>query len=231
MLFKHDSVIARNAALADSGRTASAAQHSASVHATAADRKPDPRDARIAELDAANGQLREELQQLRETWNAALAKAIDQARTEAARAHVRQDEAMARQLETSCAQARQAFDTMLDRAFAGNVGALAAQALERLVAPNETELAWLGRSVSRRLERVRAEAVVAIEVNPALFDSDRSSAFASALPTGTDIKPNAAVAAGTARIVLKLGAITIEPAQGRERLLAALRALDHPDDD
>jgi hypothetical protein len=120
---------------------------------------------------------------------------------------------------------------MLDRAFAGNVGALAAQALERLVAPNETELAWLGRSVSRRLERVRAEAVVAIEVNPALFDSDRSSAFASALPTGTDIKPNAAVAAGTARIVLKLGAITIEPAQGRERLLAALRALDHPDDD
>jgi hypothetical protein len=230
VLFKHDSVIARNAVMADSGRSSPDAQHPV-LSDMAADRQPDPRDARLAELVAENGRLREELQQLRETWSAALAKAIDQARTEAAQAHVRQDEAMARQLEKSCEQARQAFDRMLDETLAGNVGALAAEALERLVAPNETELAWLGRSVSRRLERVRAEAVVAIEVNPALFDSERSSAFASALPAGTDIKPNAAVAAGTARIVLKLGAITIEPAQGRERLLAALRALDHPDDD
>lgn len=231
MLFKHDSVVARNAALADSGGSANAAQQFSSGHSATEDRKPDPRDVRIAQLDAENDRLREELQQLRETWEAELAKAAQKARAEAAQVHVRQDEALARQLEKSCAQARQAFDTMLDRALAGNVGALAAEALERLVVPNETELAWLGRSVLRRLERARAEAVVAIEVNPTLFDKEQWSTFANALPPGTAVKPNAAVAAGAARIVLKLGAIIIEPAQGRERLLAALRAQDHVDDD
>ncbi|MBN8502032.1 MAG: hypothetical protein J0M19_12870, partial [Sphingomonadales bacterium] len=103
---------------------------------------------------------------------------------------------------------------------------IAGDMLGRLVKPLASENAWLDRSIARRLEDLRVDAIVKVMVPPSFLEGKQPADLAALMPTGTAIEADADLAADTARIVLRLGMIDIDPAAGLAMALACIGDAD-----
>lgn len=182
---------------------------------------PSREEIEIERLRKDNGALREELGQLRADWDKELEEAETRALGAAARQYVADDAARLSELRDALDKTRAAFDAALAQQAMPLAGALAQDALARLVETQGDEAEWLVRTIERRLGELRSEAVVELRlaagIEPGLLAGLREQ-----LPPGAAIVSDPALRAGTARIGLRLGRVEVDPAAGLRELLSAL---------
>lgn len=212
MLFRSDSDIALSAGFSEPPRIVDMP--------VAASPAPQP-SAEALELQgvkAENEALRAELEQLKQQWSSALVDARTRAEAEAARKHKDDDARRLRALEGALREASANYAESLDGQAATLATSLACEALSCLVEPQAGEVEWLARIITQRLTRTRQASSPRIHVAPADL-----GALTVLLPQDCGIVADEQVPPGAARIRLTLGEIVIDPAQGLDRVLDALR--------
>jgi hypothetical protein len=211
MLFKSGSDLA-----AEASAFAADPPHVGVVAITAVSEKAVPDALAIAEAEIVA--LRARLHDLEREWPAEIARVRDAAKREAAAAHVRQDGERLAALSAALTGAQATFAGALRREGEGFAARLAGAALRQLVEARAEDDAWLLRVIDRRLADIEAGGVVAL----ALPESCRDLAEELAIPVGTALVFDPALAPGSARIELAMGGIPIRIENGLARLLAAL---------
>ncbi|MBA4160724.1 MAG: hypothetical protein C0515_01275 [Novosphingobium sp.] len=186
--------------------------------------KPDPRDLALARLEAERDELQRQIELLRADWQTELGKAEMRAKAEAAREHVRDDEARLAVLAKALSDARQKFDASLGQNQADLTTRLAAEALSRLVEPNRHDLEWLARAIERRLAELRAQSVTALRVAPGALAPEALARLRQRLAAGASIETDPDLAPGQALIELQLGAAQLELSAGLAAVIAQLEA-------
>ncbi|MEK6540950.1 MAG: hypothetical protein AABZ45_02385 [Pseudomonadota bacterium] len=100
---------------------------------------------------------------------------------------------------------------------------LAIHALSRLASIRVNDADWLADMIAQRLSMLNGSMVVALQLPPDMITSATIiDALAERLPDGCRVVADATVARGTARILLRLGQIDIDPAQGIAALIEAI---------
>lgn len=227
MLFKRNTDTAREAKFGWNNGEQGAAMAQAEQDAPPAPAPPSREQLEIRRLSDESSALRQELALLRKDWDSALAEAEARARETASRQHIADDAAALAALREGATAARKTFDGALQAGLESTAHGLAVEALARLVIPQANEDAWLARSIQRRMGELRKQAVVSLRVpgglNPALIAGLRAE-----LPAGATIEIDPALKPGTARIVLRLGRIEIDPSRGLQEALALIaESTDH----
>lgn len=230
MLFKRDTATALHAQLALTADRSSGPESGVPADPALSDElrqsAPSAEQLEIAKLREANAALERELRDQRQSWQVALEEAEARALAIAARQHVIDDEERLAALHNVLEAARGAFDASLVTGCAKLAKALAAQALSRLVAPQAGEEEWLARSVAHRLEQLGDEAVVALQL-PSDFDETLLNQLRGRLGPGTAVTRDPEIGPGTARIVLRLGRVVIDPGAGLRDLLSLIEEGRH----
>lgn len=189
---------------------------------SAAPAQPDKRDATIARLEADCADLRRQLAAAERRRDDELAEFKRQAK-QAAAAEYRQDDA--RRLELLAAaleRSVEAFQGQLIGHSRDLAPRLARHALERLVRVDDTEAQWLARVIERRLDGLASQAVVGIQIAASDWSDALIAQLRGRLADGRALSCDASLPAGTARISLRLGEVTIDPDAGLAQLLRAL---------
>jgi flagellar biosynthesis/type III secretory pathway protein FliH len=217
-LFKHSSATARQAAL-QLGETGQARGEKAPP---AAPPQPDERELEIRRLESEIAGLKDRLGALQREWDGRLAAARASAKDEAARAHVRDEARQIEALEHSLGEAREQFGRMLAAEVEPLAAALAARAVAQLVELMQDESDWLCRVIARRLANVAAGSVIAIHVAPAGPGEEIARLFDGTIPHDAEVRYDASLEPGTAKVVLKLGEIEIQPGSKAGELVRML---------
>lgn len=181
---------------------------------------PSPQEITIANLRREGEALREELLELRQGWDAAIAEADVRAKAAAAREYVRDDGAAIAKMRESLDQARWGFDTALADAVPELAIRLAAETSARLAQVRSGEEDWLASVIARRLDELRAASVVALRVGPSDLTAALVDQLRPLLAPGVALEADPDLQPGTAKIELRLGQIDIDPAKGLCKLLA-----------
>lgn len=182
---------------------------------------PDEREVRIARLTAEVEALHQELATVERRGEEELAALRAEAKETAAR-EFRQDDArrielLAGVLERSLAE----FEARLIAQARAVAPRLARHALERLVRLRDGEGELLGRAIERRLDDLKAQTVVSLQLAPTDWSEPLVEQIGSRLGGAVALSRDARLSAGSARIVLRQGEVTVDTAAGLARLLAA----------
>jgi hypothetical protein len=226
MLFKRDTNTAREARLGPEAVGQGAALVQAERDAPLSPAPPSREQLEIRRLSDESSALRQELALLHKDWDSALAEAETRARETAALQHMANDSATLAALREGMAAARKTFDDALQAGLESTAHGLAVEALARLVIPVANEDAWLTRSIQRRLGELRRQAVVSLRV-PDGLDPALIAGLRAELPAEATIETDPALKSGTARIVLRLGRIEIDPSRGLQEALALIAESDN----
>lgn len=191
--------------------------------------KPDQREAEIARLKAEREDLRKQLATAEQRHAAELAELKVRAR-QAVAEEFRQDDArrldlLAKALERSVG----AFEAQLIAGARGFASRLARYALERLVRVGDAEARWLSRAIERRLDDLDSQAVVGVQVAAADWSEALIEQVGGRLADRAALFRDASLPAGSARIGLRLGEVTVDVAAGLARLLDTLSEGDRDD--
>lgn len=181
---------------------------------------PSPLESALAEARAQVRGLQADLAAMEEGRQAEVAEAREAGRRQALDEFRAADQDRTAVLERALLLAREDFQRGLEEACGPLAARLAIHALERLVRVEDEEGRWLARSIARRLDDLSAETLVALHVAPG--DGPDVSPDVS-LPAGAALVPDATQRPGTARLALRLGEISIDPAEGLARILGVLR--------
>jgi hypothetical protein len=227
MLFKRQTTVARSALFAAEELAGALPDPIAEASRdNSAPVEPTEQQLEIARLQAEMEGIQRELDSLRSKFETAVGEAEQRALRLAAEQHIADDVTRTEELKESLAAARSNFEAVLCSAIMPTAAAIAAEMLERLVKPLVSEHDWLKRSITRRLEDLRANAVVKLAVPPGCLEGGQSAEFAATLPGGTLLEVDSALSANTARIVLQLGQIDVDPALGLTKALSCIGEVD-----
>lgn len=225
MLFKRDTNTAREARLGPEAAERGAALPQTQQDTGQAPAPPSREQLEIRRLKDESSALRQELALLRKDWDSAVGEAEGRAREAAALQHMANDSATLAALREGMAAARKTFDDALQAGLESTAHGLAVEVLARLVIPQTDEDAWLTRSIKRRLGELRTQAVVSLRV-PGGLDPALIAGLRAELPAGATIEIDPALKPVTARIVLRLGRIEINPSRGLQEALALIAESD-----
>lgn len=200
---------------------------------TPAKRQPAPeqdeRDVTIARLKVERDGLQQKLliaeRQRAEELDAIKADARAAAAHDFKRDDSRRIEILAAAVEASLSL----FKAHLITQSRGLAPALARQALEQLVRGREVEADWLARVIERRLETLTRQSVVSVAIAREDFGDAVVQQLSRQLAAGAAVIADPSLKPGTARIVLRLGEVVVDPAAGVDRLLAMLDELGGDD--
>lgn len=222
MLFKKDSATALSAQFPEAPRSTAMDSTPASTPlAREAPEAPSQERLEIERLQLEARALREELQLQRSTLQETLERGCEEARALAARQHIADDQARLNAHRDALASALDAFKAALLDDVRPMAKMLAGQALSRLVTPQLEDFDWLARSIERRLDGLRAGAVINLAVAPGLEDAQLHK-LRELLPSGASVVIDQTLKPGTAKFTLQLGEVTIDPASGLAFILTAL---------
>lgn len=217
MLFKAATEEARDAAFAPGP-----ARRGVQAGAAAGPAPVDARDLELEGMRSKIASLEHELDRLQRGWASALDEAGKQARSEAAREHVRDDERFLAALRQSLVEARRHFDARLEADCNAMAHALAARAFARLAELRQEDDDWLSRVISRRANELASGSLVVVRVAAAEFQADVLDKLRSGLPAGTRIELAPEIEPGTARLELVLGEVIVDSHAGITKLAAHL---------
>lgn len=184
--------------------------------------QPDERDAAITRLEAECVDLRRQLAAAERRRDEELAELKRQAKQAAAEEFHQDDARRLELLAATLNQSLEVFQRELITQSRELAPRLARQALERLVQVDDTEAKWLARAIERRLDDLASQAVVGIQVAASDWSDALIAQLRGRLAEGTALSCDASLPAGTARIGLRLGEVTIDPDAGIAQLLRAL---------
>jgi len=173
-------------------------------------------DPELARLRAENEELRLDLAEQRERWNAALAEARLEAEQDILSRFRKDDAARIAILERACSQALASLDGLLGKQMHGAAVAIASDAVAQLASLHEEDVTWLARIINQRLAQLRSGSHCVVHVAPEHLESVETTV------QNCKVVADPAIPSGTAVIKLALGEIEIDPAQGSQRLIAAL---------
>lgn len=227
VLFKRQSLVARSAQFGGEGQLAADAEFEAEPPSEAnVEHQPTEQDLEIARLKAEAAALQRDLDGLRSDLEASVREAEQRAFTLAMEQHVANEAAQIEACKAALSAARSAFDNALSSAILPAATSIAGEMLNRLVKPLLGESEWLDRSIAGRLEDLRANAIVKVTVPPSFWEGKPSAELNALMPAGTTIETDADLATSTARIVLRLGQIDIDPGSGLAMVLGSIGAAD-----
>ncbi len=184
--------------------------------------EPDPRDLEIARLQAECDALQQKLAAAEQRWTKELESLRAAAKKEAADQFERDDAARVRALEAALEAGAAAFRSLLIEGARQLAPRLAQHALGRLVEVRKADADWLLRAIERRLDGLASRTVTGLHVAAGDLSEPILAALAERCGSGVAIQADPSLKAGTARLVLRLGEVVVDPAAGAERLLAAL---------
>lgn len=183
---------------------------------------PDEREIRIARLTTEVEALRQELAAVERRGEEELAALRAQAKEAAAREFRQDDTRRIELLVGVLERSRAEFEVRLIAQARAVAPRLARHALERLVRLRDGEGELLGRAIERRLDDLKAQTVVSLQLSPADWSEPLIEQIGGRLGGAVALSRDAGLSAGSARIVLRQGEVTVDTEAGLARLLAAL---------
>ena len=166
--------------------------------------------------------LASKLHALQDDWDQKIAAARASAKTEAAQMHQRNDAQLLEALERCLTDAKAKFESTLVEQVEPLSASLAAHALQRLIEAEQDETEWLARVVSRRLETLAGHAIVAVHIAPGDTSERLKTALEGYIGQALAVDIDTALRPGTAKIVLRLGEVEVNPGGGARELLQLL---------
>lgn len=183
---------------------------------------PSPEQAEVARLQTENAALEVRLQDMERDWDRALEAAQSRAREEAADRHVRDEANLHEIVQRAVSDAGQRFDELLSTACGPFAAKLAALALAKLFELRRQDEDWLGAVIARRLKAVAGQSRISVALAPGEPSQAVESALLACGRGDVTLETDSSLPPGTARLLLKLGQIDIDPARGAAAMVALL---------
>jgi flagellar biosynthesis/type III secretory pathway protein FliH len=182
----------------------------------------DDRDVTIDRLTAERDELRRKLDELEQSWQQRSDELRDEAHKAAEQEFARDDHSRILTLTTGIESAIAAFEVQLANYATGLTPRLAQHALNQLVKVRKDEADWLSRAIERRLDSLSSHAVVAIVLASDDVSEDILATVSKRFRSKAEVTTDPTLKPGTARIILRMGEIQIDPQHGLEQLVAML---------
>jgi hypothetical protein len=184
--------------------------------------EPSPLEAALRAAEVRADRLAAELDKIKAAMQTQVGEAREQARREAAAAFAADDKARSQMIAAGLQGARDDFRRALSAGAEDIAIKLARDGIEKLVTLRSDEPDWLARVIQSQLAKLEAQTVIALHLPQDALGMDAEETLRSQLPPGAQLISDPRLKPCTARIVLKIGEVFVDPRAGAAQLLSLL---------